>query len=62
MTQEQPDRGGHDEVAHAHLGFCAQCDGYSWAAEAIGWRTYAKQGALGRWLYRLSRLKGARST
>lgn len=52
----QPD---HDPVAHAHLGFCAQCPGYSWAAETTGWRTYAKQGSLGRWLYRLSRLKPA---
>lgn len=47
----------HDPVAHAHLGFCAQCAGYSPMAEVIGWRTYAKQGSLGRWLYRLSRLK-----
>jgi hypothetical protein len=54
------DRPDHDAVAHAHLGFCAQCDGYSWAAEATGWRTYAQQGSLGHWLYRLSRLKVTR--
>jgi hypothetical protein len=43
---------GHSEAAHAHLGFCAHCPDQSWAAEAIGWRTYAQQGRLGRWLYR----------
>jgi hypothetical protein len=56
MTQPmiQP---AHDAVAHAHLGFCAEDDGYSLMAEVIGWRTYAKQGSLGRWLYRLQQIK-----
>jgi hypothetical protein len=52
---------GHNETAHSHLGFCAQCPGRSWAAEAIGWRTYAQQGRLGRLLYRLSRSRQASS-
>jgi hypothetical protein len=50
----------HDPVAHAHLGFCAQCDGYSLTAEVIGWRTYAKQGSLGRLLYRISRIRNTK--
>jgi hypothetical protein len=47
----------HSEIAHQHLGFCAWCRGYSWAAEANGWRTYAAQGRLGRLLYRWTRPK-----
>jgi hypothetical protein len=49
----EPAPWGHSEMAHAHLGFCAQCPGRSWAAEATGWRVYAQQGSFSRRWYRL---------
>jgi hypothetical protein len=44
----------HDLTAHRHLGFCAHCDGQSWASEVFGWRTWAQEGRLGRLTYRLT--------
>jgi hypothetical protein len=32
---------GHSRVAHARLGFCAQCPGRTAADEVAAWRTWA---------------------